>query len=176
MLIQRKYSLFFVTRLINNGLVGLREIILQSRENNFTYDKTLDLLVQINEEMSDKKQTVKMAGILPPRSNKPNNNNKTSSSPDQIKYCYNYNESGECRFGASCIYSHMTDPNHVTREPREKPTKDNTHQSLPKHVNRSNRTSNGEEKFRVHLRARLPKLDSIRQTNQMIVHLLNQSL
>lgn len=154
---------FLTTRLINDRRVGLREVILQSRINNFTYDKTVDLLVQINEEMSDKNQTVKLAGIFPPRNNKQINpskniNSKTPSSPDQIKYCYNFNESGECRFGASCIYSHNKDPNHVTREPREKPYNPDTSQTPAKHINKTHRTPNGGEKFKGGYKGKSPKV------------------
>ena len=135
---------FITTRLINDRRVGLKEVILQSRINNFTYDKTVDLLVQINEEMSDKNQTVKMAGVFTPKTSK-----KANSMETPIKYCYNFNESGECRFGASCIYSHNKDPNHVTREPREKPSyPDSSSKIPPKHVNKSDRTPNGGEKFK----------------------------
>ena len=151
---------FITTRLINDRRVGLREVILQSRMNNFTYDKTVDLLVQINEEMSDKNQTVKMAGIFSPRNNKPisQSSNKTASSPDQIKYCYNFNESGECRFGASCIYSHSKDPNHVTREPSEK-QKLEAKPSPPHQVSKINRTTpNGGEKFKGGYKGKNPRV------------------
>ena len=138
---------FITTRLINDRRVGMKEVILQSRINNFSYDKTVDLLVQINEEMSDKNKTVKMAGMFTPRAENQSSNKKSATPTNQIKYCYNFNESGECRFGASCIYSHNRDPNHVTWEPREKHFNLNTSKTPQKYVNKSNRTPNGGEKF-----------------------------
>ena len=95
--------------------------------------------------MSESNQTVKMAGIFNLKANnKSKNNNDTVTA--SIKYCYNFNESGECRFGASCIYSHAKDPNHTTREPRAKITLE-AKSHPPNQVGKDHRSPNGGEKF-----------------------------
>ena len=58
-----------------------------------SYDVTVDLLVKINAEMSESNQTVKMAGVFPPRANNKPKTNNSNTPNDPIKYCYNYNES-----------------------------------------------------------------------------------
>ena len=55
-----------------------------------------------------------MAGMYPPKNNN-SGKQKPGNSDNTIKYCYNFNESGACRFGASCIYSHTKDPNHTKK-------------------------------------------------------------
>ena len=133
---------FLISRLVNDRRVGLKDVIIQARVNNLSYDQTVENLIRINAEMSESNQTVKMAAMIPPKSNKTKaNNNET-----QIKYCYNFNESGECRFGASCIYSHSKDPNHLTREPRSKPIPDKSQPPNP--VGKLHRSPNGGEKFK----------------------------
>ena len=113
--------------------------------------------IRINAEMSDSNQIVKMAGVFPPKFNnktKANNNNPN----DQIKYCYNYNESGNCRFGASCIYSHAKDPNHTTRKPRERPSNPDTSKTPINHVDKTNRAPNGGEKFKGGYKGKTPRV------------------
>ena len=112
---------FLISRLVNDRRVGLKDVIIQARVNHLGYDETVDNLVRINAEMSESNQTVKMAGMYPPKNNNQGKKPGITSPTTPIKYCYNFNESGECRFGASCIYSHSKDPNHETREPKEKP-------------------------------------------------------
>ena len=109
----------------------------------------------MNSEMSESNQTVKMAGVFTSKSIKISPSNNIT---DPIKYCYNFNESGECRFGASCIYSHNKDPNHVTREPRDKPINNDTSKFSPKHVNKSNITPTGGEKFEGGYKRKNPKV------------------
>ena len=94
--------------------------------------------------------------MYPPKNN--NAGKKPGNSDNPIKYCYNFNESGECRFGASCIYSHNRDPNHVTREPREKPSNHNTSKTPSKPVDKSNRTPNGGERFKGGYKGKNPKV------------------
>ena len=146
---------FLISRLVTDRRVGLKDVIIQSRVNNLSYDQTVENLIRINAEMSESNQTVKMAPVLPPTFNKTKaNNNET-----QIKYCYNFNESEECRFGASCIYSHAKDPNHTTREPRAK----STHEAKshpPNQVGRDHRSPNGGEKFKGGCKGRSPKVKS----------------
>ena len=133
---------FLTSRLVNDKRVGLRDVIIQARLGFLSYDQTVENLIRLNTEMSDTNQTVKMAGMYSPKSNKQTTNSNDIS---KIKYCYNFNESGECRFGASCIYSHDKDPNHVTREPRPKKTE--IKPSHPNQVGKDHRTPNGGEKF-----------------------------
>ena len=127
--------------------VGLEDVMVQPRVNDFGYEKTVELLIKINCQMSDIDQTVKMAAVFSPRNNKQKANNIKPNEP--IKYCCNYNQTSECRFGSSCIYSHEKDANHTTREPRVKVAfseSPNSKQSNP--INKSNRTPNNGENFR----------------------------
>ena len=105
--------------------------------------------------MAEAHQIVKLAGIYPPKNNnagkqKPANNN------EPIKYCYNFNESGECRFGASCIYSHAKDPNHTTREPRAKTIPENKSHP-PNQVGKDHRSPNVYEKVKEVTKGRILK-------------------
>ena len=144
---------FLISRLVNDRRVGLKDVIIQARVINLSYDQTVENLIRINAEMSESNQTVKMAAMIPPQSNKTKaNNNET-----QIKYCYNFNESGECRFGASCIYSHAKDPNHVTREPRAKTIPENKSHP-PNQVGKVHRSPNGGEKFKGGYKGKSPRV------------------
>ena len=96
--------------------------------------------------MSEGDQTIKLAGMYPPKNNNAGKQKPVTNNDIPIKYCYNFNESGECRFGASCIYSHARDPNHTTREPRAKPVPEPHHPPNP--VGKDTRTPNGVEKIR----------------------------
>ena len=148
---------FLLSRLINDRRVGLKDVMIQTRVADMSYDITVDLLVKINAEMSESNQTVKMAGIYNPKANnKSDNKNVTVTTP--TKYCYNFNESGQCRFGASCVYSHERDPNHVTREPREKPSNHDTSKTPSKPVDKSNRTPSVGERFKGGYKGKNPKV------------------
>ena len=69
---------FLISRLVNDRRVGLKDVIIQARFNNLSYDQTVDNLIRINAEMSESNQTVKMAAVFPPKSNKTKaNNNET---------------------------------------------------------------------------------------------------
>ena len=147
---------FLSRRIMFDKRIGLRDVIIQSKCNDLSYERTIELLIKVNCEMAEAHQTVKMAGMYPPKNNnagksKPANNN------DQIKYCYNFNESGECRFGASCIYSHSKDPNHVTREPRAKAIPENKSHP-PNQVGKVHRTPNGGEKFKGGYKGKSPRV------------------
>ena len=92
--------------------------------------------------MADNDQTVKLAGMYSPKNNNAGEQKPVINGDTPIKYCCNFDESGGCRFGASCIYSHAKDPNHTTREPRVKPiSKPPSQPPIP--VSRDNRTPNG---------------------------------
>ena len=97
--------------------------------------------------MSEGDQTIKLAGMYPPKNNNAGKQKPVNNNDIQTKYCYNFNESGECRFGTSCIYSHAKDPNHVTREPRAKPMLE-AKSNPPNQVGKDHRSPNGGEKFR----------------------------
>ena len=60
---------FLLSRLINDRRVGLKDVMIQTRVADMSYDITVDLLVKINAEMSESNQTVKMAGIYNPKAN-----------------------------------------------------------------------------------------------------------
>ena len=139
---------FLTKRMILDKRIGLKDVMVQSRCNDFTYEKTVKLLIKVNCEMSQSNQTVKMAGMYPPKNNNPGKKPGITTPTTPIKYCYNFNESGECKFGTSCIYSHLKDPNHVTREPRQKPISKPTSQPS-KPVSRDDRTPNGGESYKV---------------------------
>ena len=144
---------FLISRLVNDRRVGLKDVIIQARLNNLSYDQTVDNLIRINAEMSESNQTVKMAAVLPLKSNKM----KAINNESQVKYCYNFNESGDCRFGASCIYSHAKDPNHITREPRAKTTPE-AKSHPPNQVGKDHRSPSGSEKFRGGYKGKSPRV------------------
>ena len=154
---------FLTKRLMYDKRIGLRDVNVHASCNDFTYDRTIELLIKVNCEMSEANQVVKLAGVYHPKNNnagkqKPANN---TNNPTPIKFCYNFNESGECRFGSSCIYSHARDPNHTTREPRVKPIPEpKSHPPNP--VSKDNRTPNGGEKYRGGYKGKNPKVNLIR--------------
>ena len=127
--------------------VGLKDVMIQSLCNDLTHEITIELLIRVNSEMADSDQTVKLAGIYSSKNNNASKQKPVINGDTPIKNCYNFNESGECRFGASCIYSHAKDPDHTTREPRVKPiSKPSSHPPIP--VNRDNKAPSGGEKYR----------------------------
>ena len=144
---------FLTKRLMKDSRVGLKDVMVQSRCNDYSYDKTIELLTKINCEMADGDQTVKLANISYPsrpinkdyhnNSNKYNNSNNNNQSVSK-GFCYNWNETGACQFGQSCRFDHKKDPNHVTREPREPPNdKSNnksTDTSSSQPITKNNRT------------------------------------
>ena len=108
-------------------------------------------------EMAEAHQTVKLAGICPPKNNNPGKQKPVNNNETPVKYCHNYNESGECRFGASCIYSRAKDPNHTTREPRAKITLE-AKSHPPNQVGKDHRSPNGGEKFKGGYKGKNPKV------------------
>ena len=146
---------FLTKRMMLDNRVGLKDVMVQSLCNDLSYERTIDLLIKVNCEMSEGDQTVKLAGMHQPKSNI-SGKQKPGNSDNTIKYCYNFNESGECRFGASCIYSHSKDPNHLTREPRSKPIPDKSQPPNP--VGKLHRSPNGGEKFRGGYKGKSPRV------------------
>ena len=146
---------FLTKRMMLDNRVGLKDVMVQSLCNDLSYERTIDLLIKVNCEMSEGDQTIKLAGMHPPKSNN-SGKQKPGNSDNPIKYCYNFNESGECRFGASCIYSHSKDPNHLTREPRSKPLPDKSQPPNP--VGKLHRSPNGGEKFKGGYKGKNPRV------------------
>ena len=122
---------FLSRRLMRDSRLGLKDVMVQASINDYTYEKTIELLIKINSDMADSDQTVKLANIYQAKNNNYNNktsnniyvNNKNNATP--TKYCYSWNETGACRFGSSCKYTHKNDPNHVQREKRNKNENEN---------------------------------------------------
>lgn len=124
---------FLQDRLLRDGRLGLKDMMVQAIANDYDYDHTLRLLIKISTEVGDRDQVVKLANVHQIRHNNNNNsqnnnfnshqknNSNTNENKKQIKYCFNWNESGECQFGTSCRYEHIKDPNHLTRERRAPP-------------------------------------------------------
>ena len=136
---------FLQKRLTNDKRIGLKDVIIQATINSYDYTTTIKMLTKINCELADNDLTLKMAAATYSRprqnDNKYNNNSTDNSVTKQIKYCYHFNETGECRFGTSCKYEHVKNPNHTTREPREyDANKTKSVQSNP--VTKTQRTSN----------------------------------
>ena len=108
---------------MRDNQIGLRDVMIQATCNDFTYERTIELLIKINCEMSEPDQTIKMANMQPSKSN--NNefqkSNKYHPKDKAIakQYCYNFNEAGTCHFGRSCYHLHQKDPTRTAREQRE---------------------------------------------------------
>lgn len=136
---------FLQKRLTNDKRIGLKDVIIQATINSYDYTTTIKMLTKINCELADSDLTMKMAAATYSRprqnDNKYNNNSTDNSVTKQIKYCYHFNETGECRFGTSCKYEHVKNPNHTTREPRDyDANKTKSVQSNP--VTKTQRSSN----------------------------------
>ena len=115
---------FLHKRLKNDTRIGLKYVMIQASMNDFDYNTTIQMLTKINCELSDTDQTVKLANTTysrPKHNDNPRYNNSKGDSQyvKTTKYCYNFNETGECPFGHSCKYEHIKNPNHMSREPRE---------------------------------------------------------
>ena len=127
---------FLSRRLMRDSRLGLKDVMVQASIFDYTYDKTIELLIKINSEMADGDQTVKLANIYQAKNNNYNNNNNNyvnSKNATPTKYCYSWNETGACRFGSSCKYNHKTDPNHVQRERRNNNKNDNENNNSNEH-------------------------------------------
>jgi hypothetical protein len=145
-------------------------VIVQASIFDYTYDKTIELLIKINSEMADGDQTVKLANIYQAKNNNYNNNNNNnnnnnvnSKNATPTKYCYSWNETGACRFGSSCKYNHKTDPNHVQRERRNNSKNDNENNNSNEHsstpITKTYRTSpqEGVSPKKVHYKGKQSK-------------------
>lgn len=122
---------FLYTRLILDKRIGLKEVMIQAKLDNYDYDKTIEKLIEINMDTPDSIKNVKM---------------KTMTSEKKNKYCFAFNSNDTCKFGASCRYIHEKDPNSSnipsTQSKKKFNKNSNDNKATPsKDVTRENRTS-----------------------------------
>ncbi len=139
---------FLQKRLKTDIRIGMKDVMIQATINDYDYTTTVKMLTKVNCELSDTEQTMKLANTTysrPKHNENPRYNNSKGDNQyvKTTKYCYNFNETGECPFGHSCKYEHIKNPNHVSREPRENSkTQSTVVASIP--VTKTQRTPNQE--------------------------------
>ena len=128
---------FLYTRLILDKRIGLKEVMIQAKLDNYDYDKTIEKLIEINMDTPDSIKNVKM---------------KTMTS-EKKKYCFAFNSNDTCKFGDSCRYIHEMDPTSTnqnqssnvpsiqSKKNSNKNSNDNKESTPSKDVTRENRTS-----------------------------------
>ena len=119
---------FLYTRLILDKRIGLKEVMIQAKLDNYDYDKTIEKLIEINMDTPDSIKNVKMKVMT----------------AEKKKYCFAFNNNDTCKFGSSCRYIHEKDPNSTSTQSKKKSNKntiDNKTSTLSKDVTRENRTS-----------------------------------
>ena len=128
---------FLYTRLILDKRIGLKEVMIQAKLDNYDYDKTIEKLIEINMDTPDSIKNVKL---------------KTMTS-EKKKYCFAFNSNDTCKFGASCRYIHEMDPTSTnqnqssnvpsiqSKKNSNKNSNDNKESTPSKDVTRENRTS-----------------------------------
>ena len=119
---------FLYTRLILDKRIGLKEVMIQAKLDNYDYDKTIEKLIEINMDTPDSIKNVKMKAMT----------------NEKKKYCFAFNNNDTCKFGSSCRYIHEKDPNSTSTQSKKKSNKntiDNKTSTLSKDVTRENRTS-----------------------------------
>ena len=119
---------FLYTRLILDKRIGLKEVMIQAKLDNYDYDKTIEKLIEINMDTPDSIKNVKMKAMT----------------TEKKKYCFAFNNNDTCKFGSSCRYIHEKDPNSTSTQSKKKSNKntiDNKTSTLSKDVTRENRTS-----------------------------------
>ena len=118
---------FLYTRLILDKRIGLKEVMIQAKLDNYDYDKTIEKLIEINMDTPDSIKNVKMKAMT----------------NEKKKYCFAFNNNDTCKFGSSCRYIHEKDPNSTSTQSKKKSNKntiDNKTSTLSKDVTRENRT------------------------------------
>ena len=84
----------FLTRnILFDSRLGMKECMVSSKMLGLSYDSTIQKLIEINMEMPDSLQVVRMKNM------------------SEIQYCHAFNN-GDCKFGESCRYVHKINPNH----------------------------------------------------------------
>ena len=111
----------FLTRnILFDSRLGMKECMVSSKMLGLSYDNTIQKLIEINMEMPDSLQVVKLKNM------------------SEIQYCHAFNN-GHCKFGESCRYIHKINPNHVKREVKNNNTPNTYNKS------KNNNFSNGKE-------------------------------
>ena len=65
---------FLSKRIMKDARLGLKDVMIQSTCNDYSYERTIQLLTKVDCEMSENDQTVRMANIHSAKNN--NNNNE----------------------------------------------------------------------------------------------------
>ena len=86
---------FLYTRLILDRRIGLKEVMIQAKLDNYDYDKTIEKLIEINMDTPDGIKNVRIKAMT----------------TENKKYCFAFNSNNTCKFGTSCRYLHEKDPN-----------------------------------------------------------------
>ena len=97
---------FLYTRLVMDKRIGLKEVMIQAKLDNYDYDKTIEKLIEINMDTPDTLKNIRM---------------KTINSTPKIRYCFAFNSNIECKFGSSCRYLHEKDPSQKSLHSPSKP-------------------------------------------------------